>query len=265
MESEEIIISGMGELHLFIYCERMKREYDIDLVVGNPTVNYRETISSKTKFNFLHKKQSGGAGQFARVIGYIEPTNQEEGQSEADLTCQFVDATEGQNIPNEYIPAIEKAFHECTKKGQQTGYPVVGVKYVLTDGQTHVVDSSSMAFGLATKYSFRDSFKEAGPQILEPIMNVEVTVPAEYQSSLMGQLVKRRGTITNTQSKGGVFILNADVPLAAMFGYATELRGSTQGMGEFSMEYVRHAPVAEYEVKDVIDAYQRKRADKGEE
>lgn len=265
MESEEIIISGMGELHLFIYCERMKREYDIDLAVGNPTVNYRETISQKTKFNFLHKKQSGGAGQFARVIGYIEPTLQEEGQSEADLTCQFVDATEGQNIPNEYIPAIEKAFHECTKKGLQTGYPVVGVKYVLTDGQTHVVDSSSMAFGLATKYSFREAFKEAGPQILEPIMNVEVTVPSEYQSALMGQLVRRRGTITNTQTKGGVFILNADVPLAAMFGYATELRGSTQGQGEFAMEYVRHATVQEYEVKDVIEAYQRKKADKGEE
>lgn len=162
MESEEIIISGMGELHLFIYCERMKREYDIDLQVGNPTVNYRETISQKANFNFLHKKQSGGAGQFARVIGYIEPKNQEDAE-EVDLSCQFVDKTEGQNIPNEYIPAIEKAFHECTKKGPQTGYPVVGVNYVLTDGQTHVVDSSSLAFGLATKYSFRDAFQKAGP------------------------------------------------------------------------------------------------------
>ena len=180
MESEEIIISGMGELHLFIYCERMKREYDIDLHVGNPTVNYRETISQKTNFNYLHKKQSGGAGQFARVIGYIEPVNEDGASStDADLTCQFVDKTEGQNIPNEYTPSIEKAFHECTKKGPQTGYPVVGVRYVLTDGQTHVVDSSTLAFSIATKYSFREAFQKAAPQILEPVMNVEVTVPSE--------------------------------------------------------------------------------------
>ena len=248
-ESEEIIISGMGELHLFVYCERMKREYDIDLVVGNPTVNYRETIASKKSFNYLHKKQSGGAGQYARVIGYMEPLNKggvtEEG---ADLSCQFKDATQGSNVPNEYIPAIEKAFHECCKKGPKTGYPVVGVRYVLTDGQTHVVDSSSMAFQIATRYSFRETFDTGEPQILEPIMDVGVTVPVEYQSAIMGQLVKRRGTITNTEIKTGLFIINADVPLAAMFGYATELRGATQGIGEFSMEYKMHSPVNEFEV-----------------
>ncbi|TNV85860.1 hypothetical protein FGO68_gene2702 [Halteria grandinella] len=263
MESEEIIISGMGELHLFIYCERMKREYDVDLIIGNPTVNYRETITHKATFNFLHKKQSGGAGQYAKVIGYIEPKDQSG--EEADLSCQFMDKTEGQNIPNEYIPSIEKAFHECTKKGPQTGYPVVGVNYVLTDGQTHPVDSSSLAFGLATKYSFREAFQKAGPQILEPVMNVEVTVPSECQGSIMGQLVRRRGTVTNTQTKTGLFILNADVPLAAMFGYATELRGATQGLGEFSMEYKMHSPVGEFEVADVIEAYKKKRADKDEE
>jgi elongation factor G len=124
----------MGELHLFVYCERMKREYDIDLAVGNPTVNYRETVNKKAHFNYLHKKQSGGAGQYAKVVGYIEPVNEDMNDEEADMACQFKDATEGQNIPNEYIPAIEKAFHECTKKGPQTGYPVVGVRYVLTDG-----------------------------------------------------------------------------------------------------------------------------------
>jgi len=178
MESEEIIISGMGELHLFVYCERMKREYDIDLVIGNPTVNYRETVGAKATFNYLHKKQSGGAGQYARVIGYIEPTNDEDDEDgEPDLSCQFVNATEGQNVPNEYIPSIEKAFHECTKKGPRTGYPVVGMRYVLQDGQTHVVDSSTMAFQIATRDSFRDAFKRAQPQILEPIMDVEVIVP----------------------------------------------------------------------------------------
>ena len=136
----------MGELHLFVYCERMKREYGVDLIVGNPTVNYRETLGKKVSFNYLHKKQSGGAGQFARVIGYVEPTEGSTEGEDADLSCQFLDATTGNNIPNEYIPAIEKAFHECTKRGPKTGYPVVGMKYVLTDGQTHVVDSSTMAF-----------------------------------------------------------------------------------------------------------------------
>lgn len=134
----------MGELHLFVYCERMKREYDIDLLIGNPTVNYRETIGAKANFNFLHKKQSGGSGQYARVIGYVEPTT--EMQEDGDLSCQFRDATQGTNVPNEYIPAIEKAFDSCIKKGPKTGYPVVGMRYVLTDGQVHTVDSSSMAF-----------------------------------------------------------------------------------------------------------------------
>lgn len=175
----------MGELHLFIYCERMKREYDVDLIVGNPTVNYRETIGKKTSFNYLHKKQSGGAGQFARVIGYIEPIN-ESIKADSDMSCVFEDATTGNNVPNEYIPSIEKAFHECTKRGPKTGYPVVGVKYVLTDGQTHVVDSSTMAFQIATRDSFRQAFEEADRMILEPIMNVEVTVPAEFQAGIMG-------------------------------------------------------------------------------
>lgn len=170
----------MGELHLFVYCERMKREYDIDLIVGNPTVNYRETIGAKTKFNYLHKKQSGGAGQYAKVIGYIEPINEDIDGDDVDLSCVFKDATVGNNVPNEYIPSIEKAFHECTKKGPKTGYPVVGCRYVLTDGQTHVVDSSTMAFQIATRDSFRDAYQRADPQILEPIMDVEVTVPVEF-------------------------------------------------------------------------------------
>lgn len=170
----------MGELHLFVYCERMKREYDVDLVVGNPTVNYRETITEKAKFSYLHKKQSGGAGQYAKVIGYVEPIDEDNQGEDADLSCQFMDATEGNNIPNEYVPAIEKAFHECTKRGPKTGYPVVGVRYVLTDGQTHVVDSSTMAFQIATRDSFKVAYKAASPSVLEPIMDVEVTVPIEY-------------------------------------------------------------------------------------
>ena len=262
-ESEEIIISGMGELHLFVYCERIKREYGVDIVIGTPTVNYRESINGRAEFNYLHKKQSGGAGQYAKVIGYVEPINSDITSPDAELGNVFKNETEGQNVPNEYIPAIEKAFHEFCKRGPKTGYPVVGMRYSLTDGQTHVVDSSSMAFQIATKYSFRETFDEADPQILEPIMDVEVTVPIEYQGSIMSQLVKRRGTITNTQTKTGLFIMNADVPLAAMFGYATELRGATQGIGEFSMEYKKHSPVAEFEVADVIEAYKKKRQESG--
>lgn len=185
MESEEIIISGMGELHLFVYCERIKREYDVDIKVGNPTVNYRETIGAQAKFNYLHKKQSGGAGQYARVVGYVEPINDDITAEDAEMSNVFKNANVGQNIPNEYIPAIEKAFHEFTKKGPKTGYPVVGMRYVLTDGQTHVVDSSSMAFMTATRYSCNVAYADATPTILEPIMDVEVTVPIEYQAGIM--------------------------------------------------------------------------------
>ena len=197
-ESEEIIISGMGELHLFVYCERIKREYDVEIVVGNPTVNYRETICGKHSFNYLHKKQSGGAGQYARVIGYVEPMNEDITDNDANMNNVFKNSTEGQNIPNEYVPAIEKAFHEFCKKGPKTGYPLVGMKYVLKDGQTHTVDSSSMSFQIATRYSCNVAYEAAMPTILEPIMDVEVTVPAEYQGGVMSQLVKRRGNVTNT-------------------------------------------------------------------
>lgn len=264
IESDEMIISGMGELHLFIYSERLKREYDIPCDVGNPTVNYRETITSKYVFEYLHKKQSGGAGQYAKIMGYCEPAVPDITDPEADQSNIFVDATMGNNIPNEYIPAVEKAFHECCKKGPQTGYPVIGTKFVLTDGQTHVVDSSQMAFGLATKGAFRECYTNGGGKILEPIMNVEVTVDTEYQNGIMGGLLKRRGSITNAKVQQGLYIINADIPLASMFGYATELRGMTQGLGEFSMEYKNHAPVEEFEVQSVIDAYKKKLQEGGD-
>jgi len=176
----------MGELHLFVYCERMKREYDVDLIVGNPTVNYRETVKQRANFSYTHKKQSGGAGQYAKVVGYIEPLNESINDEDADMSTIFKDDTVGNNVPNEYIPSIEKAFHEVCKKGPKTGYPVVGCRYVLTDGKTHEVDSSTMAFAIATRDSFRKAYEEADPTILEPIMDVEVTVPAEYQSGIMG-------------------------------------------------------------------------------
>ena len=264
IESDEIIISGMGELHLFIYSERIKREYNIPVIVGNPTVNYRETVTEKYDFNYLHKKQSGGAGQYAKIIGYLEPNVADITAPGADTSNVFVDATKGNNIPNEYIPAIEKAFHEATKKGPLTGYPVIGWKFVLLDGQTHVVDSSAMAFSIATKGAFREWYTNGSGKILEPIMNVEVTVDAQYQQGIMGGLLKRRGKITDTKSQLDLFIVSADVPLSWMFGYATELRGMTQGLGEFSMEYKFHSPVDAYEVQDIIDKYKKKLAESGD-
>jgi len=260
-ESDEILIAGMGELHLFIYSERMRREYDVPVIVGNPTVNYRETITEKYEFTYLHKKQSGGSGQYAKIIGYCEPNCDDISNPESDTSNLFVDKVKGNNLPNEYIPAIEKAFYDATKKGPLTGYPVIGCRFVLTDGQTHPVDSSQMAFGLATKGAFRDSYTNGGGKILEPVMNVEVTVDTQYQQGIMAGLMKRRGSITNSKTQDSFFIINADVPLSTMFGYATELRGQTQGLGEFSMEYKNHAPVEEYDVQHIIEAYKAKQAE----
>lgn len=257
-ETDEMIISGMGELHLQIYAERIRREYDIDVDIGNPTVNYRESIGVKAAFNYLHKKQSGGAGQFARVIGYIEPLI-EDFHSEDSMNAgnQFADDTGGDAIPNEYIPAVEKAFHESCKRGPLTNSPVIGVKFVLENGQTHPVDSSALAFGLATKYAFSQAFKNAEPILLEPVMTVEVTGPAEFQMAIMNSISKRKGDILESVTKSSIFICTAEVPLSNMFGYATELRGLTQGIGEFSMEYKTHKPVPMYDVDKIVEKFKK--------
>ncbi len=247
-ESEEVVISGMGELHLNIYSERMKREYGVNVSLSSPTVNYRETVTSRAYFNYLHKKQTGGAGQFARVIGYIEPIPESEGK---DRACQFVDMTKGSNLPHEFIPPVQKAFLECIEKGPQTGFPVIGVRYVLTDGEIHTVDSSSHAFMIATKASFREAFKDAGPVILEPLMNIEVVVPLQFQNSAMAQLLKRKASITKTQGAADIFTANGEIPLARMFGYSSDLRGVTQGQGEYSMEYKTHQVMDNYEADQV--------------
>lgn len=262
-ETEELIISGMGELHLQIYAERIRREYDIDVEIGNPNVNYRESIGGKASYNYLHKKQSGGAGQFARVIGYIENTVSDfDAEDSMNKGNVFIDATGGDAIPNEYIPAVEKAFHEACKRGPLTNSPVLGVKFVLENGQTHPVDSSSLAFGLATKYAFSASFKNADPILLEPIMTVEVTGPAEFQSAIMNSVSKRKGEITDSVTKNSIFIVSAEVPLSNMFGYATELRGLTQGIGEFSMEYKTHKPVPSYDVDKIVEKFKKQQEEK---
>jgi elongation factor G len=255
-DSQETIISGMGELHLEIYVERMKREYGVEVKVGEPRVNFRETITGRAEFSYLHKKQSGGSGQFARVIGYVEPISDEEG---ASGEFEFVNDVIGNNIPPEFIPACEKGFREACAKGPQIGHAVQNVRVVLTDGQTHVVDSSELAFRLAAQYAFREAFNSARPNVLEPVMKVEVAVPHEFQGVAIALLNKRKGQMTGSETHDLTVTVEADVPLSQMFGFSTDLRSATQGKGEFSMEYKQHAFVSGDVRKDLVKKYEAER------
>ncbi|RKP34264.1 translation elongation factor G [Dimargaris cristalligena] len=258
-ESKETIISGMGELHLDIYVERMRREYKVDCVTGKPRVAFRETITRKGYFNYTHKKQSGGSGQFARVVGYVEPV---EEANEDGSTTEFVNQVTGGTIPTNYIPACQKGFEDGLEKGWLIGHRVNGVRYVLQDGLAHAVDSSEMAFRLAASYGFREAFMKAGPVILEPVMKVEVSAPLEFQGNVLSSINKRKGMIVDTETQDDYCSVTAHVSLNNMFGYSTELRSSTQGKGEFTMEYERHSPVMASVQQDLIDEYQKTRAQK---
>ncbi|KAJ3196287.1 Elongation factor G, mitochondrial [Irineochytrium annulatum] len=253
-ESKQTIISGMGELHLEIYVERMKREYNTDCVTGKPQVAYRETITQRADFNYTHKKQSGGSGQFGRVIGYIEPMDE---PSEDGSTAEFENATVGMNVPHQFIPAIEKGFRDGVEKGAQIGAIVNNVRFVIEDGLAHAVDSSELAFRLAALYAFKDAFLRAGPQILEPIMEVSLTAPVEFQGPAIALLNKRKGTIADSEVRDDYVEVNAEVPLNQMFGFSTDLRSITQGKGEFSMAYKRHDPVAPYVQTQLIEEYKK--------
>ena len=255
-ESQETIISGMGELHLDIYVERMKREYAVEVKVGEPRVNYRETLTAKVPFNFLHKKQSGGSGQFARVIGFAEPIGEDEANAGG---FEFVNGVVGNNIPPEFLPAVRKGFEEAVQKGPQIGHPVVGVRVTLTDGQTHVVDSSEMAFRMASIGAFREAFQAAKPSVLEPIMGVEVSVPHEFQGVGIALLNKRKGQLTGSETHDLTVVMQADVPLSQMFGFSTDLRSATQGKGEFSMEYKEHAAVQNDIRRELVKKYEAER------
>ncbi|EDV21227.1 uncharacterized protein TRIADDRAFT_50837 [Trichoplax adhaerens] len=237
-ESKETIISGMGELHLDIYAERIRTEYNCPCETGKPKVAFRETIGSIAQFDYLHKKQSGGAGQFGRVIGEIQPLGEDKLTS-----VEFSDETVGMNIPKNFIPAIEKGFRDICETGIISGHKINGVKIVLKDGTSHAVDSSELAFRLAGKGAMRQVFPKANPIILEPVMLVEISAPEEYRGAVLTSMSRRRGVITGSDSVEGYFYLFAEVPLNDMFGYATELRSATQGKGEFVMEYQKYAPV----------------------
>jgi len=236
-ESGETIISGMGELHLEIYVERMKREFEAEVETGMPQVAYREAVSQRADFNYTHKKQTGGAGQYGRVEGFMEPL--ESGAFEFDNRIK------GGAIPTEYIPAVEKGFQSCLAKGMLVGFPVLGMKVTVVDGQYHPVDSSELAFRQAAIGAFRKAYHNAGPVILEPIMKVSVECPSDFQGGVMGSISQRRGMITSSAEDGVLTTVDAEVPLAEMFGYATTLRSLTQGKAEFTMEFSRYARVPE--------------------
>ncbi|MCC6213986.1 MAG: elongation factor G [Polyangiaceae bacterium] len=253
-ESQQTIISGMGELHLDIYMERMRREYNCDVVAGKPQVAYRETITQRGDLSYTHKKQTGGSGQFARINGFVEPLPQD-----AVETYEFVDEIVGGAIPREFIPACDKGFREAIKKGSLIGFPVVGVRCTINDGLAHAVDSSEAAFKTAALMGFREAYAAAKPLILEPIMKVEIEAPSEFQGSVVGQVNQRRGLILETVSDENVTV-TAEVPLNTMFGYSTDLRSATQGKGNFTMEFARYAPVPKQEQDEMIKAYREKLA-----
>ncbi len=254
-ESAQTIISGMGELHLEIYCERIKREYNCEVIVGKPQVAFRETIMQKATFNYTHKKQSGGKGQFARVAGFIEPL-----PADSAVLYEFVDDVVGGTIPRNFIPACDKGFQEAIKEGRLIGFPIVGLRVSIDDGAYHDVDSDELSFKTASLMGFREAYAKANPTVLEPIMKLETQAPEEFQGSVMGQINQRRGVIMNSGTNEGYAIIEAEVPLNEMFGYSTDLRSATQGKGEFTMEFAKYSPVPRNVQEEMVKKYQEKKA-----
>jgi len=255
-ESAQTIISGMGELHLEIYIERMKREYACEVISGKPQVAYREAIGMRSEFSYTHKKQTGGSGQYGKVAGFIEPL-----PADHPTGYEFEDEIVGGSIPREFIPACDKGFREAMKKGPLIGFPIVGVKCVINDGASHPVDSSEIAFRTAALMGFREAYMAAKPTILEPIMRVEVQFPEEFQGGVMGGLNQRRGTIVSSEKQESFVQAMAEVPLNDMFGYSTDLRSMTQGKGEFTMEFQKYAEVPK-QAREVMIAEFKAKKDK---
>jgi len=235
-ESGQTIIKGMGELHLEIIVDRMMREFKVEANIGQPQVAYRETITKITDIDYTHKKQTGGSGQFARVKITFEPLPAGSG-------FEFVNKVVGGNIPREFIPGVEKGLNSAMETGVLTGFPVTAVKATLFDGASHDVDSSVMAFEIAARAAFRQGCKEAGPQLLEPMMKVEAVTPEDYLGDIIGDLNSRRGQVESMDQRGNARVINAFVPLANMFGYVNTLRSMSQGRAQFSMTFDHYAPV----------------------
>lgn len=250
-DSKETIIRGMGELHLEVYVERMRREYRADVETGAPEVAFRETITKEAEFNYIHRKQTGGQGQFGRIEGVIEPCEEDE--------FVFNNKIRGGSIPTEYIPACEKGFKTAMERGSLIGFPVVGVAITITDGASHSVDSSDMAFQAAAIGAFREVYGRAAPQIMEPIMKVSVDSPSEYAGNIFGSINQRRGLIVSSEENAASTRVEAEVPLSEMFGYSTVLRSLTQGKGEFTMEFLKYGRVPKSVSQELIENYRKER------
>jgi len=248
-ESRETIISGMGELHLDVYLERMRREYRAEVETGMPQVNYRETITRAAEFDYTHKKQTGGAGQYARIAGRIEPNPGE--------IYEFVSEVRGGRIPTEFIPSCDKGFKACLPRGGLIGFPIIGVKATVDDGAAHSVDSSDLAFQHAAIGAFREAYLQAAPEILEPIMKLSVEGPTEYQGNVFASINQRRGMIVASTEDGAMCKVDAEVPLREMFGYSTVLRSMTQGKAQFTMEFSRYARVPSGIAEKLKEEYRR--------
>lgn len=249
-DSGETIIKGMGELHLEIYIERIKREYNCEVIVGKPKVAYREAITKAANYDYTHKKQTGGSGQFGRVAGLIEPL-----PLDGPDTYLFVNSIVGGAIPKEYIPACDKGFNEQLHEGFLINQPIVNARVTLNDGGYHAVDSSEMAFKLAAKQAMRDSLAKSGVVILEPFMKLESSAPEEFQGVIIGQINQRRGLIVNTNVEAGYVTVEAEVPLKEMFGYSSDIRTVTQGKGEFTMEFLKYSQVPKSVQEEIIKEY----------
>jgi elongation factor G len=254
-ESGETIISGMGELHLDVYIERMKREYSAEVITSPPRVAYRETLTRRVDFSYTHKKQTGGSGQYGKVAGFLEPW--------AESPYRFDDQVVGGAIPREFIPAVDKGFQSMLAKGQLVGAPVTGVSVTLNDGASHAVDSSDIAFQEAARGAWRETYAKAGPQVLEPLMKVAVEGPSEFQGGIVGILMQRRGIIVGSTEGDGFSRVEAEVPLAEMFGFSTVLRSATQGKAEFTMEFSRYSPLPNALADELIKKHREELAKKG--
>ncbi|GHT83421.1 elongation factor G 2 [Spirochaetia bacterium] len=250
-ESNQTIIQGMGELHLEVYVERMLREYKCEVETGMPQVAYREAVQTRADFNYTHRKQTGGSGQYGRVAGYMEPYS--------DGDYEFVDNIKGGAIPNEFIPSCDKGFKEAIKRGSLIGFPIVNIRCVINDGQSHPVDSSDIAFQLAAIGAFREAYGKAKPCILEPIMKVAVEGPTEFQGNIFASINQRRGIIAASSEDGVFSRVEAEVPLSEMFGYSTVLRSLTQGKAEFTMEFEKYGKVPAGISEALVKDYEEKR------
>lgn len=239
-ESGETLIAGMGELHLDVYIERIRREYKVEVETSAPKVNYREAPTQAIEFETKHKKQSGGSGQYAHICGVMSPIPEEEDSTEPFI---FEEQITGGAIPANYLPAIEKGYRAALVKGPLAGYPVVNLKIIVNDGSYHDVDSSDLAFRICAQTSLRDNFPRTKPALLEPIMKIEIECPENFQGGVVGDLASRRGVITATETSGATSRLLGEVPLAETFGYSSVLRGMTQGQGVFSMEFLKYKRV----------------------